>query len=173
MITQKDSWLNPYIEIRTSKVQGRGMFAKKQIKKGETIYVWGGIFKNGNEIKGLDENEKRALQVDDDLYIVEDKKEQTEDPTYFINHSCNPNVWMKNGITFISKQDIKEGEELTVDYSMFVSENYVSKWDCKCGSKLCRHKITGKDYLLPELQRRYKNHFSPPINKKIGKLSKN
>ncbi len=77
---------------------------------------------------------------------------------------------MKDGITFIAKRAINKGEELKTDYSMFVSENYVSKWYCKCGSKFCRHKITGKDYLLPELQRRYKNHFSPPINRKIKKL---
>ncbi len=45
MIIQKKSWLNPNIEIKISKIQGKGMFAKKIIKKGETIYIWGGIFK--------------------------------------------------------------------------------------------------------------------------------
>lgn len=171
MITQKESLLNPDIELKISKIQGKGMFAKKPIKKGEIIYIWGGIFKTGKEIEGINENEKRAIQVDEDFYLVEDKKDQTEDLTYFINHSCDPNVWMKDGVTFIARRDINRGEELTADYSMFVSENYVSRWDCKCGSKFCRHKITGKDYLLPELQRRYKNHLSPPINEKIRKLS--
>ena len=45
MITQKESWLNPNVEIKNSKVQGKGMFAKTQIKKGEIVYIWGGIFK--------------------------------------------------------------------------------------------------------------------------------
>ncbi len=105
------------------------MFAKKQIKQGETIYIWGGIFKTGKEVESIDKNKKRAIQVDEDLYIVENKEKQTDDPSYFINHSCNPNVWMNNGVTFIAKRDIKEGEELKVDYSMFVSEDYVSNWD--------------------------------------------
>ena len=52
MITQKESWLNPNVEIKNSKVQGKGMFAKTQIKKGEIVYIWGGIFKTKKVTNG-------------------------------------------------------------------------------------------------------------------------
>ena len=149
-----------------SSIKGKGMFAKKRIKKGVLIIRWGGTFLSSKDVEGINNNKYIIIQVEKNKYSVE-PREKPEDDTYFINHSCNPNVWMKNGITFIAKRDIEKGEELTVDYSMFVSENYVAKWKCNCGLKYCRKKITGKDYRIPELQHRYNGHFSPIINQKI------
>jgi hypothetical protein len=38
---------------------------------------------------------------------------------------------------------------------------------CNCGSSLCRRTITGLDWQLPELQRRYQGHWAPFITKQI------
>ncbi|MBU3968733.1 SET domain-containing protein-lysine N-methyltransferase [Patescibacteria group bacterium] len=92
-----------------------------------------------------------------------------EDKSWFMNHSCEPNVWMEESFTLVAKRDINIGEEITSDYSIWESESYISKWECKCGSKNCRKTIIGKDYLKPELQKEYKNHSIPLINKKIEK----
>ncbi len=159
------SYISLDIEIRNSKIHGRGMFAKKDISRNSVVFKWGGTFVSESELP-KDKNKYIIIQVDDDLYSIEPKI-SPEDDTYFINHSCNPNVWMSNGITFVALRDIKKGEELTVDYALFVSEDYVSKWACKCGARDCRKKITGLDYKILELQRKYKGHFSPVIQKKI------
>ena len=153
MIKKETSWINPLVIISNSLIQNKGMFAKEDVKKGTIIFKWGGTFVTNDEMKKFDRSRFILIQVEDNLWSVE-PRDKPEDETYFINHSCNPNVWMKNGITFITKKNIKKGEELTVDYAMFEDEDYVAKWDCNCGSKFCRHKITGKDYLLPELQKR-------------------
>ena len=158
------SWISPKVELRSSKVQGKGIFAKENIKKGETIVIWGGEYTNakGAEIAKLEG--KHVMQWDDDLFSIETRG---EDDAYFINHSCDPNVWMKDAFTLTAMKNIIKGDELLIDYALFAESDYVSKWNCKCGSKNCRRKITGNDFNIPELQKRYKDHFSPLINKKI------
>ena len=66
---------------------------------------------------------------------------------------------------------IKSGEEITADYALWeADENYISKWECSCGSIDCRKKITGKDWRINKIQEKYKDHFSPLINKRIKML---
>lgn len=90
---------------------------------------------------------------------------------YYINHSCDPNIWLQDAATLVARRDIPAGEEITADYILWeADENYIAKWDCQCGSSLCRKKITGKDWRLPELQERYKGHFSPLLNKRIKEV---
>jgi len=40
------------------------------------------------------------------------------------------------------------------------------------GAKVCRKKVTGVDWKVKEIQNRYKDHFSPLINKRIDSISK-
>jgi SET domain-containing protein len=58
-----------------------------------------------------------------------------------INHSCAPNLitWVFKGhILYMSKRDIRRGEELTVDYHF---SDKVDEVPCRCGSALCRGTI--------------------------------
>ena len=61
-----------------------------------------------------------------------------------INHSCTPNLftWIFKGhILYMSKRDIRRGEELTVDYHFSEKIEDVA---CSCGSALCRGTINIK-----------------------------
>ena len=144
------------------------MFAKEYIAPGEVVVVWGGEFvgKEGAE-KVQQKRNILVMQLDDDLFSIE---ERGDDDTYFMNHSCDPNVWMKDAITLVARRDILRGEELTADYALWEGGNYISQWNCVCGSSLCRKRITGQDWKIPLLQKRYKAHFSPLINKRINKI---
>jgi hypothetical protein len=162
---KEKSFINPKIEIKKSTISGKGMFAKEDLPKNTIVYKWGGTFVPKSELP-KNQDEYIIIQIDEDLYSIEPRN-SPEDDTYFINHSCNPNVWMKDNIIFVTSRNIKKGEELTTDYALFVSEDYISKWKCHCGSIDCRKIITGKDYLIKKLQQKYKNHFSPVIQKRI------
>ncbi len=165
--SEKD-WLSPKVEIRTSTTHGKGMFAKQLIKKGEIVMVWGGPYIAKSKTKKAKEAGKVVIQLDTNLFSVEERGECI---TYFINHSCDPNVWMDNATNLSAMRDILPKEELTIDYILFEDdENKTASWKCVCMSPLCRKIITGKDWRLLELQKRYKNHFSPLINKRIKKL---
>jgi uncharacterized protein len=162
-----ESWINPKIDVRSSPLHATGMYAKSLIKAGETVVIWGGNYVSKSEADKAKKIRKVVMQLDDDLYSIEDRG---DDLTYFMNHSCDPNVWMKDAVTLIARTDIQGGNELTADYALWEGdENFISSWTCVCGSTLCRTKVTGKDWKIPELQKRYKNHFSPLINKRIAK----
>jgi hypothetical protein len=158
------TWINPKVDIGSSTIAGRGMFAKENLHKGETILVWGGEYTNKKGAEKAKQDGKLVLQWDTNLFSIENRG---EDLGYYLNHSCNPNVWMSDSFTVISNHLIKKGEEITIDYAMFEEEEYISKWICNCGSLHCRKNITGKDWRIRELQQNYKGHFSPLINKKI------
>ncbi len=44
------------------------------------------------------------------------------------------------------------------------------EFECACGSAQCRGKVSGHDWMLPELQLRYRGSFSPYLAKRIAAL---
>ena len=164
-MTDKQDWLNPKIEIKDSPVEGKGIFALEDIPEGEKVVVFGGKYVTRREVENCRKQGKLVMQWDEDLYSCEDRGDEDG---YFINHSCDPNIWLLDAYTLVARRDIKKGEELTADYAMWeADEDYVSQWECKCDSPFCRGRVTGKDWQEPDLQQRYKGHFSPLINKRI------
>lgn len=84
-----------------------------------------------------------------------------------LNHSCNPNGGVLGQITFVAIRDIAAGAELTLDYAM-IDANPAEHMICSCGARECRKNITGSDWRLPELQRRYAGYFSRYIQDRLG-----
>lgn len=164
MIDNK-SYISDKLELRKSPIQGMGLFAGENIERGELLVVWKGLYVNKKRAREYQKLGKLVMQWDDDLFSVEDSG---SDDAYFINHSCDSNMWMRDAYSLISRKTINKGEELTADYALWeADENYISRWNCKCGSKYCRGRVTGKDWQNIEIQKRYEGHFSPLINKKI------
>jgi SET domain-containing protein len=59
----------------------------------------------------------------------------------YCNHCCDPNIVVEirqGHILYISRREIKKGEELTVDYH-FAKD--VERIPCKCGAATCRGTI--------------------------------
>jgi hypothetical protein len=107
-----------------------------------------------------------SLQITDNHFLCPRSKDELENIAIYINHSCNPNVGMDGQITYVAMRDIKANEELCLDYSMALDTDY--KLECQCGAKNCRGIITGKDWKITELQKKYKEYFASFILKKIS-----
>ena len=164
----KKTWMNPKISVLKSKIQGKGMFASSEINENEVIVIWGGKgYVNKEEAEKILKEGKHLMQWDDDVYSY-DAGEENQD-IFSINHSCDPNAWMKDAYTIIARKDIKKYEEITTDYALWeCNELYVFPWLCNCNSKQCRKQITGKDWKNLTIQNYYKGHFSPLIQKLIN-----
>jgi uncharacterized protein len=169
----RDMWLNPKTELRSSAKHGTGIFAVAPIEAGEFVEVWGEMWEGQRVItytRDATEAEAAAaggmlvMRFDTDLWSIEPPG---TNPGYFINHSCDSNVWMDDAFTLAARRAIEPGEELTIDYALIEGE--IDDWgfDCSCGSALCRGRITGDDWRRADVQQRYGSHFIPLINKMI------
>lgn len=165
------SWFLDCLEIRDSNIHGKGVFTIKSIKEGQIAVKWGGKVVTAEEFRNGVGLKHTNVGIGDDLYLVAESEESRSIDDY-MNHSCNPNLWLIDEITLVANRDIDEGEELTIDYAIEISdENYVMNKLCSCNSKYCRQKITGIDWRIKEIQKKYENHFSPFLEKKIKSIN--
>ena len=120
---------------------------------------------------GLDalpvERSRHAMQIDDGLYLV---AEAPSAPGDYVNHSCDPNCGIRNGVLVVTMRDVAAGEELTFDYAMSDGDDY-DEFACACGSPRCRGTVLGTDWRLPELRRRYAGWFSDHLAARHRALS--
>lgn len=149
----------------------KGVFANQDIKRGE---IFGEM---DSKVLTVEEYQKLPLEcqkrycadIDGDKFLC---ALDCENPGKFwlINHSCDPNLGSNGGyFQSVAMRDIKQWEELTLDYAMVDSGNDTSKMKCRCGSKNCRHVITSQDWKIPELQVKYRDFFQKNVQEKIDK----
>lgn len=119
--------------IRDSRIQGKGVFAGTDFKKGCVIMKWdASIILTENEAKKIPERRKKYLVSLKGRYIM------AQSPEKYLNHSCDPNT-REGNLCDVASRDIKEGEELTTDYSIDAPPHI--KMKCACGSKKCKRII--------------------------------
>lgn len=137
-------------EVRRSKIQGRGAFAVKAIRRGQIVdEYWGQRITHEEADRRYDDNEGRHHTF---LFVLDD--ETVLDARYggndarFINHSCEPNceTEIENGHIYIKAiTPIAPGTELTYDYRFDWQDEYepedVRYYACRCGSRKCRGTI--------------------------------
>jgi len=115
--------------VKKSKIQGRGVFANRDFRKGEVVLRWDTSKKvTKKEFAKLSENEKRYVTFIDGVYTL------IPEPERYVNHSCNPNTTVKKNCDVATKK-IKKGEEITADYSEDLAPG--EKMICNCKSKNC------------------------------------
>jgi len=59
-----------------------------------------------------------------------------------VNHSCAPNVGMGGNVLLVAMREIAAGEELTIDYALFLGDPGFSM-DCRCRTAACRGVVRG------------------------------
>jgi SET domain-containing protein len=159
------SRLDPRVEVRSSYIEGRGLFAIAPIAAGETVSVIGGRVLIDNELVGVGPSDHSSVAIDDGVNLVQ----APDDDIRYGNHSCDPNLWMADAVTLIARRSIATGEELTIDYAI---QSGYEGWSmvCRCGAPNCRGVVTGRDWRDPVLQRRYAGHWSPFLQRRIDRL---
>jgi uncharacterized protein len=141
-------------EVRRSKIHGSGVFAAKNIKKGEFIIEYKGLLRSHEEVDAAYDNEDETghtfLFTLNEDYVLDANIKGND--ARWINHSCDPNcdsehVDAENGdkskdrIEIKAIRDIKAGEELSYNYGIRLAERHTPKlkklWACLCGSPKC------------------------------------
>jgi uncharacterized protein len=160
------TYLFPKVEKGNSRIDGRGLFARSAIRKGEIAVVKGGyIMTKARRDEISEELGPSEIQVSDELFIGPSTVAEREGGMLHLNHSCEPNLGIQGQIVYVALRAIKPGEELTFDYAMNSDEPFEMK--CRCGAKSCREIITGFDWKNPEVQQKYDGYFSWFIQRRI------
>lgn len=167
MSEQLSSYLSSKLQGRPkANGSGNGIFAKVPLKRGEILAVFGGVVYEWDTFITLPDRERSlCIQVEDRLFLVPDKIGEGD----YVNHSCNPNAGLSGQIALVAMRDIHPGEEVCFDYAMSDTTPY-DEFDCKCGAPNCRGHVSGSDWKLPELQKRYAGFFSPHVQRRIDIL---
>jgi SET domain-containing protein len=126
------------LEVRKSKIYGRGCFALKRFPARKKIALYAGEL-----IKGRRRIEARFNRQTDAIKIITFNEDTAIDgavggnATAFINHSCAPNAFMRvvpgDRVAFFALRDIQPGEEITMNY-----RDPDHPEVCRCGAPNCR-----------------------------------
>ncbi|MFQ5933362.1 MAG: SET domain-containing protein [Dehalococcoidia bacterium] len=154
-------------EKRGSDIEGRGLFAREPISKGEIVVVKGGyVMTKAQRDKVGEELGPAEIQVTEELFIGPATQREREGGMMHLNHSCQPNLGLQGQIVFVALRDIAKDEELSFDYAMTDDEPY-EEMECNCGAPGCRRVVTGRDWMGKEIQQKYDGYFSWFIQRRI------
>jgi SET domain-containing protein len=160
------SYLSPKTRVGPSPIEGQGLFARRRIRKGEIVAIKGGHVYDARTLARIKRRVAASyIQITDGFFIGARTAAEVRGNKMFLNHSCAPNVGVRGQIVFVALRDIRAGEELTYDWAM--EENARDRTRCRCGTRRCRRVLTGRDWRIPRLQRRYRGYFSSYLEDKI------
>lgn len=137
-----------FVRVGRSRIEGKGVFAKRKIPKGTRIIEYAGervlLAKLLVEIVEGKPSRVYTFRLSDSTVI--DGARNGNDAR-FINHSCEPNCAayaFDERMYIYAMRDIVRGEELTFDYQLRRATKRAKKevtteaHTCRCGSLHCR-----------------------------------
>lgn len=144
-----------------------GSIASEPIAPGTTVAVFSGRILPMAEVDALPADaQARALQIDEGLFLVDGRDRLSLHP---IRHSCDPNCHLVGATIVVASRTLAPGATLTIDYATCTGSS-TREFECNCQAPSCRGKVTADDWMLPELQLRYRGQFSPFLAARIGHL---
>jgi len=156
--------------VKETKNKGKGVYALKDIKKGETIlYLDGEIWEKENNKEYNEDTDPNGGPIGRRNNYIQYLKSESD--WVYINHSCDANSGLINDKKLIARKNIKEGEEITQDYSAIDIEGIKGGkkelgMKCQCVSNNCRRIIVSYD----KLDEKTKKELRPYVNSVLIKL---
>lgn len=140
------------VEVKNSTIQGKGVYATKNFNEGEIVLE----IDDSHVVNDVNSLTKEQFELHCD-YLSNGLIILMQEPEVYINHSCDPNTYVKtiNGVRkVLAMREIKVGDEITYDYA--INGENAGTFNCKCGAKNCRRIYNGNFFKLSkELQLKY------------------
>src|SRR3979411_3112623 len=143
----------PLYVVRSSHIHGRGVFARRYIRKGTRILEYTGERIDNDEAdRRYDDTKMKRhhtfLFTLDKNTVIDGAANTGGGDASFINHSCDPNceaVITGKTILITALRGIEPGEELAYDYQYERTGKHDAELEkfylCKCGAENCRGSI--------------------------------
>ena len=111
------SYLSPKTQVRRSPIEGRGLFARRAIRKGEIVAIKGGHILDDEtlaRVKGRIADS--FVQIADGFYIGAMTTAEVRKNKIFINHSCEPNLGIRGQIIYVARHPAGRGAHLRLGH---------------------------------------------------------
>jgi len=135
------------VTVGESSIQGQGVFAARPLARGEVVL-------RIDDSRVVDEDrplrEELGENPDHCDYLPDGTTVLMEEPERYINHSCEPNVFVYSAGKeryLLAMRDVGRGEELLYDYAINAVDGDV--WQCECGAANCRGRHKCDFFALP------------------------
>lgn len=135
-----------FTRVGRSRIEGRGVFAKRLIPRGTRIFEYLGERRTVSSVllDTLHDDAHTYLFRLNDQIIIDGSNGGSD--ARFVNHGCEPNCEayiFDDRLYFYASRDIRRGEELTIDYQLGVAIGHVrgkarDAYACLCGAPGCR-----------------------------------
>lgn len=134
-----------FTRVGRSRIEGRGVFAKRRIPRGTRIFEYAGERRTLSWLVSNATEADRTYLFRLNEQIIIDGSTNGNDAR-FINHGCEPNCEayvFDDRLYIYAMRDIVRGEELTFDYRLSNAfetprRKATSLYACACGSPKCR-----------------------------------
>ena len=135
--------------IADTRRTGRGLYSRRAFKGGELVFAMEGEMRHY-----ISRTVEDAFRFENWLVIGKDLFLDPAAPYVYANHSCEPNLGIRDALDFVALRDIAPNEQLTYDYSLTTDE---LPWmmTCNCGLPYCRGSVRSIQYLPEDIYRRY------------------
>jgi hypothetical protein len=110
------TWFDAWLALGVSPIHGTGLFAIAPFRAGEIVMIWdGAVYTRADLEAGRVPKATSYSFVEEDLLIAA----PGDAMDYFVNHSCDPCVWMADEVTVVARRAIGPGEEIAGDYAVW------------------------------------------------------
>jgi uncharacterized protein len=137
------SFINPeYIIVKSSPIEGSGIFAGKSFEKDERVMIIAGEVISADECMRREDEENNVyiFWQDDNTFIDTANSGKIR----YINHSCRANCYVierdADSLWLMAAQNIAVGEEITIDYDFEEIYEMCQKLNPACAAADCEAK---------------------------------
>ena len=134
------------IEVRPSRIEGLGIFARRPFSPGERIarvHIVREITPETPIREDRGERVEHCAYPDGKVVLI-------ASPERHVNHSCDPNAYElfdERGSCLVALRAIRSDEEITLDYNINITAG--TAWPCHCGVARCEGIVVGDFFSLP------------------------
>jgi hypothetical protein len=136
------------IEVRKSKISGKGIFSTGFIPR-NSVVLRVTFIREITDDEPLDP--QKGEQLDHCHWLPDGRQMLVAEPECFTNNSCSPNAFLysvNQHCYLLALRDIQKGEEITLRYDLLIAEG--DSLECKCGAPNCREHHKLGFFLMPE-----------------------
>src|SRR5437762_13358350 len=105
------SYLSPKTRVGPSRIEGRGLFARRRIRKGEIVAIKGGHVYDARTLARVKARVAVSyIQIADGFFIGARTAAEVRRNKMFINHSCELNLAYRGPIVYVQLRDFTAGD---------------------------------------------------------------